>query len=79
MKIDPGHFGCIYNVGCCHFFTGKYVNARKWFDLAIKNDNQSLDSYFCKTAACLKLGLYQEALDAISMIDHEDWEGKYDT
>ena len=24
VKIDPSHFGCIYNIGCCHFLAKKY-------------------------------------------------------
>jgi len=36
VKIDQSHFGCIYNIGCCHFFVGEYANAKKWFSLAIK-------------------------------------------
>ena len=35
VKIDPEHYGCIYNTGCCYFYTGKYQNARKWFTLCI--------------------------------------------
>lgn len=62
VKIDPSHFGCVYNLGCCHFFNGKYQNARKWFLLAINCNKSSLDSHFNVTCACLKLGLYQEAL-----------------
>lgn len=69
VKIDPSHFGCIYNVGCCHFFTKKYMNALKWFDLAIKVDSSSLDSHFGRAASCLKLGKYKEALDSMNIID----------
>jgi tetratricopeptide (TPR) repeat protein len=69
VKIDPSHFGCIYNVGCCHFFIGKYKNARKWFSLAIKSNPSSLDSHFNITCACLKLGLFEEALTYVSNID----------
>lgn len=36
VKIDPGHLGCIHNVGCCQYSVGKYLNAEKWFNLAIK-------------------------------------------
>ena len=24
VKNDPHHYGCVYNAGCCHFFTGKF-------------------------------------------------------
>jgi tetratricopeptide (TPR) repeat protein len=78
VKIDPSHFGCIYNVGCCHFYNGKFANSKKWFDLAIKVDKTSLDSHFGRTAACLKLGLYTEALQSISKIDQTNWTGKFD-
>jgi tetratricopeptide (TPR) repeat protein len=78
VKIDPRHFGCIYNVACCHFFNKKFANSKKWFDLALKIDSTSLDSYFGRTAACLKLGLYTEAITSISKIDETDWKGKYD-
>jgi tetratricopeptide (TPR) repeat protein len=57
VKIDPCHLGCTYNVGCCHYFNGKFVNARKWFSLAIKVNSEHLDSYFGLAASCLKLGL----------------------
>lgn len=36
VKIDPKHFGCVYNSGCCFFLDGKYKNAKKWFDLSLK-------------------------------------------
>lgn len=38
VKIDPSHFGCIYNSACCYFYEKKYTNALKWFDIAIKID-----------------------------------------
>lgn len=38
VKIDPYHLGCVYNVGCCYYFTQKFTNAEKWFNLAIKVD-----------------------------------------
>lgn len=78
VKIDPSHFGCIYNVGCCHFNTGKYTNARKWLGFAIKADPSSLDSYFGLATACLKLGLYKEALHTAQKIDREDWSGHHE-
>ena len=40
VKIDPRHFGCVYNVGCSYFFEKKYLNALKWFELAIKIDSK---------------------------------------
>lgn len=70
VKIDNSHLGCIYNIACCHFFAGKFDNAKKWFGLAIKVDAKHVDSYYGKAAACLKLGLNQQAYEAISVIDH---------
>jgi len=75
VKIDQSHFGCVYNIGCCHYFVGEYANAKKWFDLAIKVNCQSIDSFFGKAVCCLKLGQYKEALEAISTVDRESWEG----
>ena len=65
VKIDPQHFGCIYNAGCCHFFTGKFQNARKWFHLTTLVNPKCPDGYYGKTLSCLKLGLYEEALESI--------------
>lgn len=62
VKIDPRHFGCIYNAACSYFFEKKFLNAVKWFDLALKIDPLSKDSFFGKTVTCLKLGQYTEAL-----------------
>jgi tetratricopeptide (TPR) repeat protein len=65
VKIDPQHFGCVYNVACSYYFEKKYLNALKWFELAIKIDSSCQDSYFGKAATCLKLGRYQEAISSI--------------
>ena len=35
LNIKPRHLGCIYNIGCCQYFLGKFENARKWFHLAL--------------------------------------------
>lgn len=69
VKIEPNHFDCIYNVGCCHFAANKFANARKWFNLAIKVNSTCADSYYGLAVACIKLGLYAEALQAIETID----------
>lgn len=63
VKIDASNLPCIYNVGACYFYIGKYHNSRKWFDFAVKAAiDQShpclLDSYFGLSASCMKLGLY---------------------
>ena len=68
LKINPAHLGCIYNVGCCHYFTGKYANAEKWFSLAIKADPTHLDSYIGKTVSCIKLGRYEDAIETIVVV-----------
>jgi tetratricopeptide (TPR) repeat protein len=68
LKINPSHLGCIYNVGCCHYFTKKFANAEKWFSLAIKLDPCHLDSYIGKTVSCIKLGRYLEALDTVDIV-----------
>ena len=79
VKIDQTHYGCIYNAGCCHFFTGKFQNARKWFDLTTKVRPRTQDGYYCKALACLRLGLYEEALESILQIDQpEDAKSAYD-
>lgn len=77
MKIDPHHFGCVYNVGCSYFFEKKYLNALKWFELAIKIDSKCQDSYFGKAATCLKLGRYEQAISAIELIDDQnEWKSQ---
>lgn len=68
VKIDPSHIGCIYNVGCCQYFTSKFANADKWFSLAIKVDPSHQDSYIGKTMACLKLNKYEQALESIAKV-----------
>ena len=69
VKIDPQHYGCIYNAGCCHFFTGKFQNARKWFELTTKVNPRRPDGYYGLALSCLKLGQYEEALESIVQID----------
>lgn len=66
VKTDPRHFGCVYNVGCSFFMEGKYLNALKWFELAIKINPLVPDSFFGKAITCLKLGRYEKALSTIS-------------
>ena len=55
-KIDPRHFGCVYNVGCSYFKAKMFVNAKKWFDFAIKIRHRDQDSQFAKAVTCIKLG-----------------------
>jgi len=74
LKINPTHLGCIYNVGCCHYFTKKYANAEKWFSLAIKADPTYLDSYIGKAVSCIKLGRYEDAIETIIVVyKWEEW------
>jgi len=61
VKIDPRHFGCVYNSACCFYYDGKYRNARKWFELALKLKPHSQDALVGKTICCLKLGRHDEA------------------
>ena len=63
VKIDPRHYGCVYNAACSYFNDGKFTNALKWFEIASKIDPQSQDSHFGKSVTCLKLGQYSEALE----------------
>lgn len=65
VKIDPVHLGCIHNVGCCQYFTGKFANSEKWFDLAVKVDPLHQDSYIGSTMSSFKLGKYEAALNTI--------------
>ncbi len=71
VKIDPKHFGCVYNVACSYYFEEKYINSLKWFELAMKIDPKSQDCYFGKTACCLKLGKFEQALNAIDELDNQ--------
>ena len=41
VKIDPTSFGCAYNIACTYFTEQKYVNAHKWFNLALCIDSNS--------------------------------------
>jgi Tfp pilus assembly protein PilF len=69
VKIDPGHLGCIHNVGCCQYSCGKYTNAEKWFNLAIKVDPLFQDSYLGSTISSLKLGKYEVAFQTIKTLN----------
>jgi hypothetical protein len=37
---------------------GKFANAQKWFEIAIKVNPKINDSYFGKAFSCLKLGKF---------------------
>ena len=69
IKIDPRHFGCIYNAACSHFYEKKYNNALKWFEIALKINPESYDSYFGKAITCLKLNNVDQALKTIEILD----------
>jgi tetratricopeptide (TPR) repeat protein len=69
VKIHPGHYGCVHNIGCCYFSTRKYVNAKKWFILAAQVDPERPDAHYGLSATCLKLGEFDEALTHIRKID----------
>lgn len=59
----------MYNSACSYFYEKEYCNALKWFNLALKLDNHSYDSYFGKAITCLKLGQYEEALETAVILD----------
>lgn len=74
MKIDPQHLGCIHNVGCCQFYTGKYANSEKWFNLAIRVQPLHQDSYIGSTMSSLKLGRYEQAMATIMALNQQtEW------
>ena len=35
VKIDNNHLGCVHNLACCLFNSGKYANAAKWYSIGI--------------------------------------------
>ena len=61
VKIDPRHYGCVYNIACTYFGEKKYANANMWFSRALKIDTTA-DALFGKSITALKLGLQEEAL-----------------
>ena len=73
VKIDQQHMGCVYNVGCCYFFSGKFQNAQKWFSIGNRIDPMNQDCIFGLTISSLKLGQTQKALDQITSIEG-DWK-----
>ena len=68
VKTDPKHFGCVYNVACSFFMESKFLNALKWFKLALKLKVDSGDSMFGKAITCLKLGKLNDALQTIQYL-----------
>jgi tetratricopeptide (TPR) repeat protein len=73
VKIDNSHVECIHNIACCHYISGKYLNAEKWFSLAIKVDPNHQESYFGCCVANLKLGNYEQALAVITLLNKRQW------
>ena len=68
------HLGCIHNVGCCQYYTGKYANSEKWFNLAIRVAPGHQDSYIGSCMSSLKLGNFEEALATITALNsHAEW------
>jgi tetratricopeptide (TPR) repeat protein len=57
------------NIGRCYFHTNRYINAAKWFNLAIKCEPKSPDGYYCLAATNLKLGDFEGARTIIRKID----------
>jgi len=62
VKSDPKHYGCVYNVACSYFMESKFVNALKWFDLALRLRPNDGDSLLGKAIVLLKLGKHDEAI-----------------
>ena len=79
VRIEPGHFGCIFNIARCYFNTKRYLNAKIWFTYASKANPDDTDSYYGLAASCIKLGLFEEARLNIRKIDrkgaHEEESG----
>ena len=47
-----------------------FVNAKKWFEFAIKIRHRDQDSQFAKAVTCIKLGQFEEALTTISALSN---------
>ena len=76
VKIKRDHEGCIFNSACCYYLQGKYANAEKWFNLAIKVRPSWQDCYFGSCISSLKLGKYVEAYEAVKKLTEmgqEEW------
>ena len=68
--------GCIYNVACCYYLTGKFANAEKWFTMALRNDPMNQDCLAGKCLSLLRLGQTQKALKTICAIDLQNFTSK---
>jgi tetratricopeptide (TPR) repeat protein len=48
VRADPTHYGCTYNIACSYFKQANYLNAFKWFQIAIKLSPLSKECYYGK-------------------------------
>lgn len=68
VRTNPFHYPCIYNLGCVYYQLEKYLNAVKWFSLAIKVQPSTSDAYYGCALSNFKLKRFEEALDALKSI-----------
>jgi tetratricopeptide (TPR) repeat protein len=65
IRCNNHHFPCVFNLACVYSTLDKHANARKWFNLAIKINPNSIDSYYGSALSSFKMRNFQEAFNVL--------------
>ncbi|MEK7678621.1 MAG: tetratricopeptide repeat protein, partial [Deltaproteobacteria bacterium] len=68
MEAGPGDAAINYNMGVFLYKTGYNLKALERFNKAIELDPKHLPTLFAKAQSLIKLGRYEEALDAYKLV-----------
>jgi tetratricopeptide (TPR) repeat protein len=65
IRCNPRSFPCVFNLACVYSQLDRHTNAKKWFNLAIKIQPLSIDSYYGSALSDFKQKNFQEAFNTL--------------
>lgn len=65
VRCNPHHFPCVFNLACVYSSLDKHANARKWFNLALKINTNSIDSYYGSALSSFKMKNFLDAFNTL--------------
>jgi tetratricopeptide (TPR) repeat protein len=65
IRCNTSHFPCVFNLACVYSQLEKHCNAKKWFNVAIKINSNSIDSYYGSALSSFKQKQFLEAFNTL--------------
>lgn len=71
VRCNPRGFPCVFNLACVYSQLDRHSNAKKWFNVAIKIQPLSIDSYYGSALSDFKQKRFQEAFNTLENMPQE--------